>query len=126
VNGNLLSDGTNTYTWDRANRLLGMGNTQYAYDGMGNRLSQTVNSVATRYLLDTQPGLALVLGETTNANATHYIHSPRGIHSVYNHWLYSAEPVVNAPGRIFQFLTFAYLPADCPRLCPDTIPLTCT
>jgi RHS repeat-associated protein len=46
--------------------------------------------------------------------------------SAHNHWLYSAEPVVNAPGRIFQFLTFAFLPADCPRLCPDTIPLTCT
>jgi hypothetical protein len=41
---------------------------------MGNRLLQTVNSVATRYLLDTQPGLALVLGETTNAQLTTFTH----------------------------------------------------
>jgi hypothetical protein len=40
----------------------------YPYNGDGNRLSQSVNSVLTKYMLDTQAGLALVLGETTGAN----------------------------------------------------------
>jgi hypothetical protein len=40
-----------------------------------------------------------------------------------NHWLYSVEPVVNAP---WNFLTIAYLPEDCPRFCPHVVPETCT
>jgi hypothetical protein len=42
-----------------------------------------------------------------------------------NHWIYSAEPVVNAPW-LFSWLTAAYLPGDCPRFCPNVVPLTCT
>jgi hypothetical protein len=43
-----------------------------------------------------------------------------------NHWLYSAEPVVNTPGPgLLSGLTLAFLPADCPRLCPGVIPATC-
>ena len=33
-NGNLIDDGTNTYEWDRANRMVSApGNTAYEYDG---------------------------------------------------------------------------------------------
>ncbi|MBK8137286.1 MAG: hypothetical protein IPK52_15915 [Chloroflexi bacterium] len=60
ANGNMTDDGTNTYTCDRANRLLSMGDHEYAYDGLGNRVSQTVSSVVTQYLLDLQPGLVQV------------------------------------------------------------------
>lgn len=80
-NGNLTSDGVNTYAWDRANRLLSMGGSSYAYDGAGNRISQTVGANVTQYLLDLQPGLATVLSDTTGANTSLYIHSPRGIHA---------------------------------------------
>ncbi|MBL8154276.1 MAG: hypothetical protein JNM70_08845 [Anaerolineae bacterium] len=41
-NGNMLSDGTNAYTWDRANRLLSMGGASCVYDGEGRRVKQTV------------------------------------------------------------------------------------
>jgi YD repeat-containing protein len=72
--GNLIFDGANTHTWDSANRLVqavsGANTYQFAYNGDGNRLSQSVNSVLTKYMLDTQAGLALVLGETTGANTT--------------------------------------------------------
>ncbi len=78
---NLTSDGVNTHTWDRANRLLSVDSHSYAYDGDGRRIQQTVSSIVTDYLLDTQPGLALVLAETTGANTTRYVHSPRGIHA---------------------------------------------
>jgi RHS repeat-associated protein len=32
-------------------------------------------------LLDLQPGLAVVLSETTGTNTTRYVHGPRGIHA---------------------------------------------
>jgi len=78
LNGNLLSDGTNPHTWDRANRLKSMGGVSYAYDGDGNRVSRSLSGTLTRYLLDTQPGLTVVLSETTGANTTRYILRPDG------------------------------------------------
>ncbi|MCB9438417.1 MAG: RHS repeat protein [Anaerolineales bacterium] len=67
--GQMLSDGSLTYTWDRAGRLKTVtdaGDTyQYAYNGLGQRVQQTVNSVITDYLLDTQPALPRILATTT-------------------------------------------------------------
>lgn len=86
ANGNLTDDNTNAYSWSRANRLLSMGGHDYAYDGMGNRVSQTVSSTVTQYLLDLQPGLVQVLRATESGGITpdpiqRYIHGPRGIHA---------------------------------------------
>jgi RHS repeat-associated protein len=80
-NGNLTLDGTNAYTWDRANRLLSMGGHSYAYNGLGQRVGQTVDSVVTQYLLDVQPGLWTVLAATTSGQTERYIHGPMGIHA---------------------------------------------
>jgi RHS repeat-associated protein len=95
-NGNLTTvNGTQLSTWDRANRLLsvsdGVTTTQYAYDGNGNRIKKTVGATISKYLLDIQPGLSVVLSETTGANVTRYVHGPRGIHGVKDssnawHW----------------------------------------
>ncbi len=94
-NGNLTNDGTNTYTWDRANRMLtAPNNTSYIYDGLGNRVSQTVSNTVTNYLLDLQPGLTKVLAATTGTNTNHYIHSVRGLHAMQNNagnWSYMAQ-----------------------------------
>jgi RHS repeat-associated protein len=69
-NGNLLNDGASTYAYDAANRLtsLTQGANMYAfaYNGMGDRVSQTVNSVTTRYTLDLNAGLTQVLADGTN------------------------------------------------------------
>lgn len=69
-NGNLLSDGVSTYTYDHANRLVGMSGTgvtsSYAYNGLGDRLQQTVNSITTNYTLDLAAGLTQVLADGTN------------------------------------------------------------
>jgi len=69
-NGNLLNDGASTYVYDAANRLtsvVGGGNTStYTYNGLGDRLSQTVNSVTTNYVLDLNAGLTQVLADGTN------------------------------------------------------------
>jgi RHS repeat-associated protein len=77
-NGNLTNDGTNAYTWDRANRMLSMGGASYKYDGAGRRVQQTIGATVTNYLLDIQPGLPVVLSETSGAATTRYIHGPRG------------------------------------------------
>ncbi|MBK8138273.1 MAG: RHS repeat-associated core domain-containing protein [Chloroflexi bacterium] len=81
ANGNMTNDGTNAYTWDRANRLRSMGGHAYAYDGMGSRTTQTVSSIVTNYLLDVQPNIVQVISATASSNTENYLHSPRGIHA---------------------------------------------
>jgi RHS repeat-associated protein len=74
--GNLTDDGTSTYTYDAANRLVsvtaGSDVTSYSYDGDGNRLSQTVNGTLTTYVLDIATPLTMVLSETSNGQTIHY------------------------------------------------------
>lgn len=56
LNGNLTSDGTTTYTWNVRNQLTGMSRTglsaSFQYDGLGRRVSKTVNSSTTSYVYD--------------------------------------------------------------------------
>jgi YD repeat-containing protein len=55
----MLNNSTNEYAYDAATRLISVNNTQtstlstFAYNGLGDRVSQTVNGVATNYTLDT-------------------------------------------------------------------------
>ncbi len=69
-NGNLLSDGVNAYTYDHANRLVSVvGSTttsSFGYNGLGDRLQQTVDSVTTDYTLDINNWLTQVLADGTN------------------------------------------------------------
>ncbi|MDH5508652.1 MAG: hypothetical protein OEZ02_15630, partial [Anaerolineae bacterium] len=50
-NGNLLSDGTRTYTYTSANRVssIAQGGSSYSfvYNGLGDRLQQTVDAATT-------------------------------------------------------------------------------
>ena len=50
-------------------------------DQMGHRVSQTVSSVVTKYLLDTQPGLEKVIAADNGTNVNRYVHDMTGIHS---------------------------------------------
>ncbi len=69
-NGNLLGDGTYTYTYDHANRLVSISNPQStitnSYDGQGNRYQQTANGVTSTYALDLAGGLPQVLNDGAN------------------------------------------------------------
>ncbi len=69
ANGNLLNDGQYTYRYDSANRLSavekGTYSASYAYNGLGDRVSQTANGVTTQYTLDLNSGLTQVLTENT-------------------------------------------------------------
>ncbi len=55
-NGNLLSDGTNTYTWNARDELVAMSGlnltASFAYDGEGRRVSKTINGLTTTYVYD--------------------------------------------------------------------------
>src|SRR5206468_2635885 len=66
ADGNLTSDGVNTYAYDQQNRLISVtgpgGITQYEYDALGNRTASIVNGQRTEYLLD-PTGLVNVIGE---------------------------------------------------------------
>jgi len=105
ANGNLTNDGTNTYTWDRANRLISVGSSAYAYDGSGSRIQQTVGANVTRYLLDMQPGLTQVLAATTGGSTDRYVHGLRGIHAMQNNagaWIW---PTQDGLGNVRQELS---------------------
>jgi RHS repeat-associated protein len=56
-----------------------MGGSTYAYDGLGNRVRQTVGTVVTQYLLDLQPGLTQMLAQTAGAATDHFVHGPAGV-----------------------------------------------
>jgi RHS repeat-associated protein len=70
ANGNLLSDRVPTYTYNYANRLTGMTQgtnaTGISYNGLGDRVSETVNGVTTTFTLDLNTGLTQVLADGTN------------------------------------------------------------
>ena len=71
ANGNLLTDGLRTYAYDHAHRLTsivqGLDTYAFAYNGLGDRLRQTVNGVASIYTLDLETGLTQVLADGSNA-----------------------------------------------------------
>jgi RHS repeat-associated protein len=56
LNGNLVSDGTTTYTWDARNRLSSLNdpgmNATFVYDPMGRRQRKTVAGTSTEFLHD--------------------------------------------------------------------------
>jgi RHS repeat-associated protein len=55
ANGNLTSDGLNSYHWDARNRLIGISggsSAAFAYDPLGRRSSKTINGVSMQFLYD--------------------------------------------------------------------------
>jgi RHS repeat-associated protein len=55
ANGNLTSDGTNTYTWDARNRLTAVSggvSASFTYDALGRRISKTITGVTTQFQYD--------------------------------------------------------------------------
>jgi RHS repeat-associated protein len=69
-NGNLLDDGLREYAYDHANRLTAVSDQlsafSFAYSGLGDRLRQTVDGLATEYTLDIETGLTQLLQDGTN------------------------------------------------------------
>jgi RHS repeat-associated protein len=71
LNGNLTSDGTNTYTWDARNRLAslsGGATASFQYDPLGRRTSKTISSTQTGFLYDGRTPVQELSGSTPTAN----------------------------------------------------------
>src|SRR5258707_1351536 len=98
----MTSDGTNSYSWDNANRLLIFNSTdfQYAYNGFGQRVKQTVSGTATQYLIDQQPGLWQTLAATTGMDIVRYLQGPTGFESQQNKDGLWVQPVKDGLGSV--------------------------
>ena len=129
--GNLLSDGAWTYSYDHANRLRSAVSGQpsavsIAYNGLGDRLQQTVNGVTENYTLDLVGGLTQVLadGRATFSYGLGRIgqDGPGGRQYFLGDALASVRQLVNQ-GRLLT-LAQAYEPFGDPRLAAgqDTTP----
>lgn len=72
LNGNLTSDGTNTYSWDVRDRLVSINgttaNANFQYDAAGRRSSRTVNGGTTTFLYDGSNIVQEQSSQSGNAN----------------------------------------------------------
>ena len=77
-NGQMLSKGSQTFTWDALGRMTGLTNggttASYTYNGDGVRIERTVDATSTTYLQDLASGLPVVLSETTGASTSRYVY----------------------------------------------------
>lgn len=64
------------YTYDQANRLTGVGDVSYVYNGDGLRMAKTVSGSSTAYTWDMAFGLPLLLTEGAGPSTTKYIYGP--------------------------------------------------
>ena len=72
--GNLLGDGTNTYSYNALNQLTSTApNVAYAYNGDGALVSEAAGASTTRYLLDPTGGQSERLSRTANGTTTVYL-----------------------------------------------------
>lgn len=88
ANGNLTSDGTNTYTWDERNQLRGISGAvtaSFQYDAIGRRVSKVIGSNATGYLYD---GASFVQEKNAGAVTANLLNGPSLIclHSRRGNW----------------------------------------
>ena len=102
--GNLLSDGTWTYTWQHGRQLAGMSKTgtniAYGYDSDGKRISKTVNGTAYNYHYLGDQLVELTWG----SNKLHFTYDSTGPLSVsYNGTEYFY--VKNAQGDVTGLVT---------------------
>jgi YD repeat-containing protein len=76
-NGNLIDDGVNDYTYDHANRLTSVSSqtvaSSYQYNGLGDRLRQTVDEVPTTYVN------YIILGASSHREATRRLRDARSL-----------------------------------------------
>lgn len=72
LNGNLISDGTNTYTWNARDGLVAISgpgiNASFQYDVFGRRITRTVNGQAKTYLYAGENVVQEQSGGTATAN----------------------------------------------------------
>jgi RHS repeat-associated protein len=71
LNGNLTSDGINTYSWDARNRLASIAGgsaASFQYDAQGRRTSKIINAIQTGFLYDGWTPVQELNGSSVVAN----------------------------------------------------------
>jgi RHS repeat-associated protein len=120
-NGNLTSDGINSYTYDSENRLIAATkpahSASYTYDPFGRRTAKTVNGLATKYLHDGHQ-ILMEYGSTGNL-LRRYVYGPgiddpicmKTASSVYYYHFDALGSVIALTGSNGQRVeTYAYSP----------------
>ena len=70
ANGNMTSDGLNSFNWNARNQLASMnfGADSFQYDGYGRRVGKTISGTTTNYLYDRTNIVQELSGSTVTAN----------------------------------------------------------
>jgi len=71
LDGNLINDGANTYTWNARNQLASIGGAaaaSFQYDGVGRRQTKTISGTSTSFLYDGVNPVQELAGTTVAAN----------------------------------------------------------
>ncbi|MGI8549720.1 MAG: RHS repeat domain-containing protein [Dehalococcoidia bacterium] len=114
-NGNTISRGTDSFTWDPLNRLTSMSaggvSASMTYNGDGMRLSRTTGGSTTNYLWDIGGGLPQIIDDGTQyvpdlgAAALGQI-TPAGMYYLLADELSSTVAVIDSSGTVQQ--TYSY------------------
>jgi RHS repeat-associated protein len=83
LNGNLTGYGSQTFTWNDRNQLsaTSAGSSSFTYDGMGRRLSKTVEGTTTKFLYD---GANAVQEQNSGNSATANLFTGLGIDQAFS------------------------------------------
>lgn len=71
ANGNLIGDGTNTYTWNARNQLASVNSgvpVSFEYDAFGRRVGKSLGSTTTNYLYDGLNSVQELVSSSVSAN----------------------------------------------------------
>jgi RHS repeat-associated protein len=70
LNGNMTSDGVNSYSWNSRNQLgsMNLSADSFTYDGYGRRVGKTISSTTTNYLYDGTNTVQELSGGSVTAN----------------------------------------------------------
>jgi RHS repeat-associated protein len=109
LNGNMVSGGGRTLTWDVNNLVTQANGTQFVYDGMGERIKKSTGSSVSRYPFGDDY-------EITNGTVTRYISAP-GLGVIakvvqgQTYWLHtdrlgSIQAITDQVGQVVQRRTY--------------------
>ena len=100
ANGSLLDDGSKTYVYDAANRLVAVENagvtSALSYNGLGQRMSMSAEGITTQYVMSGNRPLSA----TSNGNTTTYLYGLGSIAEESNAWSYSLPDGTNTPRQL--------------------------
>ncbi len=125
--GNLLGDGTATFTYDALSRMLtttnGSEQRAYTYNGDGTLVAQTANGATTRFTQDLVSPLSQILQTTQGTATKHYVYGTERLYEqagIVKTWYGS-----DALGSVRQMMDEAGTPLAALNYDPWGVPALC-